>query len=51
MQENVGVLLKATMQKFRRGGMPCCQNWFEAGHVLAELGDEMHWIHWFSSWS
>jgi hypothetical protein len=48
MQENVDALLEVAVQECSRGGMACCRNWFEAGHLLAELGGEMRWVHWFS---
>jgi hypothetical protein len=43
----VGAPLEITVHECRRGGVACCRDWSEAGHVLAELGDEMRWIHWF----
>jgi hypothetical protein len=49
MEEDVGELLEVAVHECSRGGMMYCQNWSEAGHMLEELGDEMRWIHWFSS--
>jgi hypothetical protein len=28
------------------GGVARCPNWSQAGHVLAELRDEVRWFHW-----
>jgi hypothetical protein len=47
----VGAPLEIAVHECRRGGVACCRNWSEAGHVLVELGDEMRWIQWFSSQS
>jgi hypothetical protein len=44
-KEDVYALLEAAVHECSRGGVVCCQNWSEAGHVLAELGDEVRWIH------
>jgi hypothetical protein len=39
--ENMSAL-EIGVHEFRQGGITCCWNWSEAGHVLAELGDEMY---------
>jgi hypothetical protein len=44
-EEDVGALLEVAVHECSRGGVACCRNWSVTGHVLAELGDEMHWIH------
>jgi hypothetical protein len=40
-EEDVRGLLAAAVHECSWGGVVCCWNWFEAGHVLAELGDEV----------
>jgi hypothetical protein len=30
--------------------MVCSRNWPQADHVLAELRDEVRWLHWVSRW-
>jgi hypothetical protein len=47
MEEDVCALLEVTVHKCSQGGVACSRNWSEEGHVLVELGDEVHWIHWF----
>jgi hypothetical protein len=44
-------LLEVTVHAYSWGDMACCQNWSEVGHVLAELGDVVCWIHWVVCWS
>jgi hypothetical protein len=51
MEEDVVILLEVVVHECSRGGVACCPNWSEAGHVLAELSDEMRWIHWVGGWS
>jgi hypothetical protein len=46
MEEDVHALLEICVHECSRGGVACCRNWCEAGHVLTELGDEVRWIHW-----
>jgi hypothetical protein len=45
-EEDVGALIEVAVYECSRGDVACCRYWTEAGHVLAELGDEMRWIHW-----
>jgi hypothetical protein len=47
-EEDVGAHLEILVHEYSRGGVAICRNWSdcEAGHVLAELGDEKRWIHW-----
>jgi hypothetical protein len=42
----VGALLEVLANECSREGMASCRNGSEAGRVLAELGDEKHWIDW-----
>jgi hypothetical protein len=49
--EGMGAFLAVAVHECSQGGVACCWNWSEAGHMLAELGDEMSWIHWFGSLS
>jgi hypothetical protein len=48
-EEDVGALLEVAVHECSRGGVTCCWNWSEAGHVVEELGDEMRWVHWVGS--
>jgi hypothetical protein len=48
-EENMHALLEVAVHECIWGGMACCRNRFEVGHMLAELSDEVHWIHWVSS--
>ena len=47
----MGALVEVALYKCRQGGVVCCWDWSEAGHVLEELSDEVHWIHRVGSWS
>jgi hypothetical protein len=47
----VGALLEVAVNECSREGVAGCRNWSEAGHMLAELGDEKHWIHWVGTQS
>jgi hypothetical protein len=45
----MGAPLEVAVHERRRGGAACGRNWSDVGHVLAELGDEMRWIHCYGS--
>jgi hypothetical protein len=49
MVEDVGALPEVAMHECSQGGVACCWNCSEAGHVLEELSDEMRWVHWVGS--
>jgi hypothetical protein len=49
LEEDVHALLKVAVHKCNRGGVACCRNRSEVGHMLAELGDEVCRIHWVGS--
>jgi hypothetical protein len=40
-EEEVRTLLEVAVHECNRGVVACCQNWSEAGHVLAELDDKV----------
>jgi hypothetical protein len=40
-EKDVHTLLEVAVHECRWGGAACCRNWSDAGHVLAELGDEV----------
>jgi hypothetical protein len=46
-EEDVGALLEVAAHECSWGGVASCRNLSDAFHVLAELGDEKRWIHWF----
>jgi hypothetical protein len=46
MEEGVRKLLEVVVHECGQGGVACCQNWSEAVHVLAELGDKVRWFNW-----
>jgi hypothetical protein len=48
-EEDVRALIEVAVHACSQGGMACCRNRSEAGHMLAELGDEVRWIHWVGS--
>jgi hypothetical protein len=50
-EEDVLAFLEVTVHKYSQGGVACCWNWSEVGHVLAELGNQVRWIHWVGYWS
>jgi hypothetical protein len=37
------------LHEYSQGGVAGCWNWSEAGHVLAELGDEIRYIYWIGT--
>jgi hypothetical protein len=44
MAEDVRALLEVAVHECNWRGVACCRNWSEAGHVLAQLNDEMRRI-------
>jgi hypothetical protein len=46
MEEDMYTLLEVAVHECSRGDMACCRDWSEAGHMLAELGDEVRWMYW-----
>jgi hypothetical protein len=46
MEEDMRTLVEVLVVECSGEGVACCRNWSEAGHVLAELGNEVRWFHW-----